>query len=194
VASALINVGVVQLERGDHGRAKVALERALSIQEHALGPQHLSAADSLGFLGDCERTAGNLVQAKVLYERALAIFESQLGRTHPGTANLLDRLALLANMTGRPRQATSLSKRAATAAVVATHQPCEWCCKMDVHASKKCAQCQAVWYCNVECQRQAWPEHKKHCHKKPATRALPEAVTAVAATAAAAAPKCASPQ
>ena len=39
--------------------------------------------------------------------------------------------------------------------------------EVDVHASKKCGQCQAVWYCNEECQRKAWKEHKHHCHKKP---------------------------
>ncbi len=54
---------------------------------------------------------------------------------------------------------------------------CGWCCKMDVHVSKKCGQSQLVWYCNEECQLQAWPEHKKHCHKRPA---VPKAASALA--------------
>jgi hypothetical protein len=98
-----------------------------------------------------------------------------LGRTHPHTAIILKSLATLATHAGRSRQAAALTERAATAAVAATHQPCGWCGTMDVHASKKCGQCQAVWYCNEECQRKAWREHKHHCHKKPS---LPKAEAA----------------
>ena len=144
----------------------------------------MDVATILTFLGDCERAAGDLAQAKTLYERALAIFQTQLGRTHPDTAHILQRLADLATIAGRLRQAAALTERAAVAAVAATHQPCGWCGKMDVHASKKCDKCQAMWYCNEECQLQAWPEHKKHCHKKPAAP--------VAAAASATAPHAAS--
>jgi tetratricopeptide (TPR) repeat protein len=168
VATCLSNLGSLYLDQQDLRRAKAAFERALAIREHVLGPQHLDVATTLGFLGDCCRAAGNLAQAKALYERALDIFQTQLGRTHPSTADILQRLASLATIAGRPRQAAALTERAAVAAVAATHQPCGWCGKMDVHASKKCSRCQAMWYCNEECQLQAWPEHKKHCHKKPA--------------------------
>jgi tetratricopeptide (TPR) repeat protein len=168
VATCLSDLGSLHLDQKDHCRAKSALERALAIQEHVLGPQHLNVANTLGFLGDCCVAAGDLAQAKTLYERSLAIFQTQLGRTHPSTATILDRLASLASIAGRPRQAAALTERAAVAAVAATHQPCGWCGKMDVHASKKCSKCQAMWYCNQQCQLQAWPEHKTHCHKKPA--------------------------
>ncbi len=171
VATCLSNLGSLHLAQKDPRRAKSTLERALTIREHVLGPQHLSVARTLGFLGDCCGAEGDLAQAKALYERALAIYQTQLGRTHPNTADLLNRLAHLATIAGRPRQAAALTERAAVAAVAATHQPCGWCGKMDVHASKKCGKCQAVWYCNKECQLQAWPEHQKHCHKKPATPA-----------------------
>jgi hypothetical protein len=120
--------------------------------------------------------AGDVAQAKALYERALSIFQTQLGRTHPSTANILKSLAALATHAG---QAAALTERAATAAVAATHQPCGWCGTMDVHASKKCGQCQAVWYCNEECQRKAWREHKHHCHKKPS---VPKAASGAGAS------------
>jgi tetratricopeptide (TPR) repeat protein len=168
VATCLNNLGSLYLDQQDHRRAKAAFERALAIREHVLGPQHLDVANTLGFLGDCCAPAGDLIQAKALFERSLAIFQTQLGRTHPSTSHILDRLAQLATHAGRLRQAAALSERAAVAAVAATHQPCGWCGKMDVHASKKCSRCQAMWYCNEECQLQAWPEHKTHCHKKPA--------------------------
>ncbi len=132
-----------------------------------MGPQHLDVANTLCFLGECHLAAGDLAPAEALFERALAIFQTQLGRTHPNTADILQRLASLATIAGRPRQAAAFTEQAAVAAVAATHQPCGWCGKMDVYASKKC-ECQAVWYCNEECQLQAWLEHKKYCHKKPA--------------------------
>jgi tetratricopeptide (TPR) repeat protein len=181
VATCLSNLGSLHLAQKDHRRAKAAFERALAIREHVLGPQHLDVANTLGFLGDCCRAAGDMPQAKTLYERSLDIHQTQLGRTHPNTAAILNRLALLSTIAGRPRQAAALTERAAVAAVAATHQPCGWCGKMDVHASKKCSRCQAMWYCNEECQLQAWPEHKTHCHKKPAA---PDAASASASASA----------
>jgi tetratricopeptide (TPR) repeat protein len=181
VATCLNNLGSLHLAQQDHRRAKAALERALAIREHVFGPQHLNVANTLAFLGDCCRAAADLAHAKTLFERSLAIFQTQLGRTHPSTAHILQRLALLATHAGRPRQAAAFTERAAVAAVAATHQPCGWCGKMDVHASKKCSRCQAMWYCNEECQLQAWPEHKQHCHKKPAAPVPAGAASASAA-------------
>ncbi len=168
VAACLSNLGALHLAQKDHRRAKSVFERAVTIQEHVFGPQHLNVAHTICFLANCCVCTGDLAQAKALYERALAIFQTQLGRTHPTTASILRDLASLATITGRPRQAAALTDRAAVAPVAATHQPCGWCGKMDVHASKKCGRCQAMWYCNEECQLKAWSEHKKHCHKKPA--------------------------
>jgi tetratricopeptide (TPR) repeat protein len=167
VAVTLCNLGDLYLQLGDLARAKAMLERALTIREQAFGPQHLDVASSFHGLANTAMQAGDLAQAKALYERALSIYQTQLGRTHPATATILKSLATLATATGRPRQAAAFTERAATAAVAATHQPCGWCGTMDVHASKKCGQCQAAWYCNEECQRKAWKEHKHHCHKKP---------------------------
>ncbi|KAG5651267.1 hypothetical protein H0H81_009260 [Sphagnurus paluster] len=39
---------------------------------------------------------------------------------------------------------------------------CDECGKDDV-ALKNCAKCQVARYCSVECQRKAWPTHKKTC-------------------------------
>ena len=168
VATALTNLGDAYRLLGDHRRAKGMLERALAIYEQIYGPQHLEVASTVNHLACCYQDAGDLAQAKALFERSLSIYETQLGRTHPQTATILKELASLATMTGRPRQAAALTERAATAAVAATHQPCGWCGHMDVHQNKKCGQCKAAWYCNEECQRLAWKEHKKHCHGKPA--------------------------
>ena len=127
----------------------------------------MDVARILQHLARCCHAAGDLVQAKTLNERALAIYDTQLGRTHPQTAKILRNLATLATKTGRPRQAAALTERAAVAAVVAEHQPCGWCGRMAVHRAKFCGRCKMVWYCNEECQRAAWREHKPHCHAKP---------------------------
>ena len=127
----------------------------------------MDVARILKHLAHCCHAAGDLAQAKTLYERSLAIYDTQLGRTHPQTANILADLATLATQIGRPRQAAALTQRAAVAAVVAEHQPCGWCGRMAVHRAKFCGRCKMVWYCNEECQRAAWREHKPHCHAKP---------------------------
>ena len=30
----------------------------------------------------------------------------------------------------------------------------------------RCGRCEVVHYCNVECQKKNWPEHKKKCKKR----------------------------
>jgi tetratricopeptide (TPR) repeat protein len=179
VATSLSNVGVLCLKQGDHRRAKDVLERALAIQELASGPQHLDVAGILCHLANCCYAAGDLARAKTLWERALAIYDTQLGRTHPNTVKILANLATLATEIGRPRQAAVLNERAAVAAVVAEHQPCGWCGRMAVHRAKFCGRCKMVWYCDEECQRAAWREHKPHCHAKPEAPAAASSASTV---------------
>lgn len=33
------------------------------------------------------------------------------------------------------------------------------------HAKKRCSACRRVFYCSVECQKAAWPDHKRNCRK-----------------------------
>ena len=28
---------------------------------------------------------------------------------------------------------------------------------------KRCSKCREAWYCNAECQKTGWPEHKGRC-------------------------------
>lgn len=34
------------------------------------------------------------------------------------------------------------------------------------HATKECSGCGLDVYCSVECQKEAWPEHREHCDKE----------------------------
>ena len=143
----------------------------------------MSVANTLNHLATCCCAAGDLARAKTLFERSLAIYDTQLGRTHPQTAKILAALATLATLTGHPSQAAALTERAAVAAVVAEHQPCGWCGRMAVHRAKFCGRCKMVWYCNEECQRAAWREHRPHCHAKPEAPAAASSVSNAASAA-----------
>ncbi|KAJ7062097.1 hypothetical protein C8F01DRAFT_1136387 [Mycena amicta] len=49
--------------------------------------------------------------------------------------------------------------------------PCNWKpCKKA--GTKKCGRCKRPAYCSVECQRKAWPKHKKECTSDARERAL----------------------
>ena len=41
---------------------------------------------------------------------------------------------------------------------------CLYCDKKDV--KMRCQGCSAVFFCDKECQKKAWPIHKKHCGRK----------------------------
>jgi Tetratricopeptide repeat len=59
--------------------------RALSIQEHLLGPRHPDTAQTLHDLARFRKTQGKLAEAISLTERALTIRSHVLGDAHPKT-------------------------------------------------------------------------------------------------------------
>lgn len=73
--------------------ARVFLERALSICESTVGPDHPDTAASLNSLAALYRAYGDYASARHLYERALSIRERMLGSDHPDTAESLNDLA-----------------------------------------------------------------------------------------------------
>jgi hypothetical protein len=69
--------------------------RALAIQLHRLGSDHIATAGSLDRLAGVLRDQGDLAAARPLLERVLAIREHMLGPDHPRTAETSRRLASL---------------------------------------------------------------------------------------------------
>ena len=67
-------------------------ERALAIEEKALGFDHPDVAQSLNDLGVVLNDMGDYPQAKVNHERALAIREKALGPDHPDIATALNNV------------------------------------------------------------------------------------------------------
>jgi Tfp pilus assembly protein PilF len=82
VASALINLGVVQLRLGELGDARASLERALAISEAVYGPDHPEVASALGYLGVVQIRTRKLRDARASLKRALAINEAAYGSDH----------------------------------------------------------------------------------------------------------------
>jgi tetratricopeptide (TPR) repeat protein len=100
-----------------HDRARLSdaeplLQRALTISERVLGPEHPDVATSLNGLALLYRAKGRYAEAEPLYQRALAIFEKVLGPVHPHVAACINNLALLYHDQRRYREAEPLCQRA----------------------------------------------------------------------------------
>jgi len=85
--------------------ARPLAERALAIDEAALGPDHLEVATDLNNLAAIVRDLGLSREARPLAERALAITEAALGPGHPYVAIRLTVLALIMQDLGQAGQA-----------------------------------------------------------------------------------------
>src|SRR2546425_11282120 len=88
------------------------VQRALAIQEKALGPEHADVGASLDALAGLYRAQGQYRDAERLYRRALAIREKTLGRANPALALSLNNLAGLYRAQGKYAQAEPLYRRA----------------------------------------------------------------------------------
>ena len=103
---------------GDYEGTRPFYQRALAINEKALGPDPQneallrSTATSLNNLGYLLQAMGNLAEARPYYQRALAIREKALGPDHPDTAYSLNNLAVLAYYEGDMPEAARLMRRA----------------------------------------------------------------------------------
>ncbi len=83
-----------------YGAAQQLLERALTLDEKALDPDHPDTARTLNNLGYLLRMQGDFAMARRYYERALAIREKVLGPDHPETAISVNNLGALLRARG----------------------------------------------------------------------------------------------
>jgi len=95
-----------------YAQARPLKERALSIREQTLGPEHRDVAKSLNALALLLWDQRDLEAARPLQERALAIREKVLGAEHADTAMSLNNLALLLEDQGDLAAALPLYRRA----------------------------------------------------------------------------------
>jgi tetratricopeptide (TPR) repeat protein len=104
--------GLYLWQRAEHQQARRLLERALSIRETRLGPDHPDTAWSLNNLARVLHDQGDLPAARTLHERALSSFEARLGANHPDTARSLNNLANVLHDQGDLSAARTLHERA----------------------------------------------------------------------------------
>ncbi len=107
-----LNDEVVRLSRiGKYGEALPIAERAVSLFEKALGPDHPDVATSLNNLAQLYSSQGRYAEAEPLYRRSHGIREKALGPDQPEVATSLNDLASLYKSQGRYAEAEPLYKR-----------------------------------------------------------------------------------
>ena len=94
-AVLLNSLGNYLHNRMELASARAVLERALAIDEKALGPDHTGVASIANNLGSVLQDQGDLEGARKCFERALAIFESRLGKDHPNSILARSNLRML---------------------------------------------------------------------------------------------------
>ena len=104
--------GMVLHRFGDYTGAQPYYQRALTIYEQELGPDHPDTATSLNNLAMLYHAQGRDADAEPLMQRALTICEQKLGLTHRGTAVSLNNLAVLYYSQQRYSEAELLHQRA----------------------------------------------------------------------------------
>jgi tetratricopeptide (TPR) repeat protein len=104
--------GIYTWRRGSYEEAEPLFQRALTIREKALGPDHPEVGASLNNLASLYGDQGRYEEAEPLYQRALAIYEKALSPDHPDVAHPVLGLAHLHQAQNRPENAEPLFRRA----------------------------------------------------------------------------------
>jgi CHAT domain-containing protein len=97
---------------GDYVKAEPLYQRAVKIDEKALGPDHPDTAKALNNLAGLYSYMNDYGKAEPLFQRAVKIDEKALGSDHPDTAKALNNLALLYDSMGDYVKAEPLAQRA----------------------------------------------------------------------------------
>ncbi len=95
----------VALRRRKYKDALLGFEKALTLQEEHLGPQHPAVAMTLNNLGVTYTGLGEYENAIARYERSLTLHQSLEGAEHPNTASAEHNLAHVLRKQGRYSEA-----------------------------------------------------------------------------------------
>ena len=108
----LNNVAFYLTDRAQYQEAERLYQRALTICERLLGPEHPHTTAIFNNLGLLYWNQGKYEEAESLYQRALTIKERVLGPEHSSIAGTLNNLANLYGRQGKYEQAEPLYQRA----------------------------------------------------------------------------------
>ena len=112
-AAGLLNrLGYYLWQRGEYEQVEQLQQRALAINEEAMGLEHANTAASLAHLAVFYKNQGKYELAEPLFKRSLAIVEEAYGLDHSGVASALDNLAGLYRNQGKYELAEPLFQRA----------------------------------------------------------------------------------
>ena len=109
----LNNLGLALEAQAEYGEAEPLYQRALKIDEKALGPEHPDVATDLNNLALLYDDQGKYAEAEPLYQRALKIDEKALGPEHPTVALYAGNLAATLRKLGRDSEARVYEDKAA---------------------------------------------------------------------------------
>ncbi len=111
--TALYNLGVHMLARGEANKAIDYLQQALQVLVAALGKNHVMVATTMSELGNMlARVDGRRDEGKKLLEQALEIQKRTVGADDPLVAGTLQALGDLATQQGHDDEARTLLERA----------------------------------------------------------------------------------
>jgi CHAT domain-containing protein len=102
---------MVYPRQGRYAEAEPLMQRALTIFEQALGPQHPQVAAALSNLATLYTDQGQYAQAEPLLQRALTLWEQARGDTHSHVPTGFNTLAVLYQKQGRLDEARPLYER-----------------------------------------------------------------------------------
>ena len=83
LATDLNNLAALYRDTGRYAEAEPLYQRAIAIDEKALGPDHPGLATDLNNLAALYQATGRYAEAEPLFQRAIAIDEKALGPDHP---------------------------------------------------------------------------------------------------------------
>ncbi len=93
-------------------QAEPLYQRALAIDERALGPEHPGLATDLNSLAALYYTQGKFTEAEPLYQRALLVLTRAVGHEHPDVAMMLENYARMLRVLNRHDEAEKMEARA----------------------------------------------------------------------------------
>jgi tetratricopeptide (TPR) repeat protein len=111
LATQINNLAEFYRHQARFHEAEPLMERALAIDEAALGKDHPDVARDLNNLGQLYQDTNRLKEAEPMMQRAVEIFEKSLGENHPDVAAALSNLAQLYQATNRLKEAEPLIRR-----------------------------------------------------------------------------------
>ncbi|MFL5698174.1 MAG: FxSxx-COOH system tetratricopeptide repeat protein [Ktedonobacteraceae bacterium] len=99
-------------DRGQYRQAELLYQRALTICQQMLGPEHPDIVHILYGLASLYKEQGRYEQAELLYQQALHIYRLAGGLDHPDTSDPISKLASLYKEQGKYEQAELMYQQA----------------------------------------------------------------------------------